>query len=474
MAVLGRGHGDGTAPGGGGADHGAVGMLGGVLIGTPDVGVGALGIVTGGDGQDGVEILHAAVDGVQLGVLGAEAGAGTQGHVDDVHIQQQGVLDGGHQVILISAAVGTEDLHNDHLGIGSHADDGGTLAGVGGGDTGDVGAVVALLVIIVGSLQALVHIVEGEGDLGAAVQILRGSGRIQLRSVQLGQDLLNVGHGQAVLIQLGIGGEGGVVQVQAGIDNGDFHAGAGVAQVLPDAGDADHVGGGGGVDGLALVIDGHQEDGLDALQLGDLGELAEGDIGGDGVGQVGELITDIQLAVQHLVGDGLDQLVLPGQHFGLLVGGDSLDLQAGFGQGLLLQNDEGRDQLVGCVQLGGLLQLLHALGQLGLGQIGLDLYCLGGPFALGISRRLCLDGVLQRGDPDGFTGLLRCLGTLAGNQLILTGVQSRNAGNGHVQNQTQSQQHRNHALEIHVCSSFSFLRPRQTPVRRKSAGKSEK
>ena len=456
VLILRGGHGDGAAPGGGRADHGGVGMAGGVLIGAPDVGVGALGIVTGGDGQDGVEILHAAIDGIQLGILGGEAGGSTQGHIDDVHIQQQGVLNGSHQVILIGTAVGTEDLHDNHLGIGGNADDRGALAGIGGGDTGDMGAVVALVIVIVGGLQVLVHIVEGEGNLGAAVQILCGGGGVQLAGVQLGEHLLNIVRGQAVLVQRGLGGEGGVIQVEARIDDGDLHALAGVAQILPDAGHADHVGSGGGVDGLALVVNGHQEHGLDTGQLGDLSQRAERHIGGNGVGQVGELIADIQLRLQHLAGDAADQLVLLSQHGLLLSGGNIRDGNAAFGQRRILQDDEGGNHLIGGIELSGLAELPDALGQLCLQQVGLDVHLPGSPFALGSRRRLGLDGIFQGGDVDPLTlsGLFGCSGVLAGNILVLSGGQSRRTGNSHVHDQAQRQQHRQHTLEIHVSSSF--------------------
>ena len=459
MAVIGRSNRQRTAPGGGGADNGGIGVIGGVLIGAPDVAVGGLGLVTGGDGQNGVEILHTAIDGVDLGILGGEAGGCAQGHVDDIHIQQQSVLDGGHQVILISTAVGTEDLHDDDLCLGSDAHHGGGVDGVGGGDTGDMGAVVALIVIIVGSLQVLVNIVEGEGDLVAVIQILSGGCGIQLSGLQLAHDSLDVLDGQAALGQNGGIGERGMIQVETGIHNGDLHALALVAQVSPDGGQADHVtgGGGSGIADHAGVINGHQEHGLDAVQLGDVVQLAKGHIGGDGIGQVGELIADIQLLAQHLLGDGVDELVLGGQHLGLLGGGDSLDGHTGVSQGLVLQHDEGGNHLVLGVELGSLCQLLHALGQFSLQQVDLgNGHLLGGPGSVGVDRRIGLVCVPQSGDLNGLTlcGLVGCGGLLAGGH-------GRHAGNSHVQNQTQSQQHRQYTLEIHVCSSFYFLTPRR-------------
>ena len=131
-------------------------------------------------------------------------------------------------------------------------------------------------------------------------------------------------------------------------------------------------------------------------------------------------------------------------------------------RGGLLQDDEGGNHLIGLVEFRSLAELLNALGQLALQQIDLgDIDPLGDPFALGLGFRLRLDGIAQGGDLHRLTLFVLdgCGGVLTGNIVVLAGVQCTNAGNSHVHNQTQCQQHRQHALEIHVCSSFCFSAP---------------
>ncbi len=97
-----------------------------------------------------------------------------------------------------------EDLHRDELGIGGNAlhEHGierlfiaalavGDIA-VRRGDTGDVGAVLTLFVIIVRDVEVLVHIVERERELAGEIELARIGDK--LADVQLRQnsgDLVN-------------------------------------------------------------------------------------------------------------------------------------------------------------------------------------------------------------------------------------------------------------------------------------------
>ena len=322
-----------------------------------------------------------------VGVGGAGHG-GTQGQVDGVTAQDDGILDGGHVVGIEGAAV-AEDLHGQNLGIGSHAlhhDRAGSLGiaaaagdeAVGGGDTGNVGAVLALLVVVVDDVQGGVHIVEAVGQLLGAGQLLGGDAGhplggmelIQHRSDVIGIQQVQGGHVafQTHALSLGIFRQGVqictvvkglVIGVGTGIHNGDAGARAGVA-AAPQIAGADHGGAGVGVGdqllvalrhgGAVLGLHGH---GLNAVNGGDLLQGAVGHPGGDDVAHQGHVPDHVQgTAVQSPVGDGLLHPLLGGQKLGpvihgLRVCGDAHGGIARLHGGGLLQHDGHADHLAG-------------------------------------------------------------------------------------------------------------------------------
>ena len=327
---------------------------------------------------------------------------------------------------------------------------------------------VALVVPAVVAGQVAVSVVENEGDLLAVIQSLGGD--IAAHSV-VGIQILQ--HGGDVVNSQGIdvggrgSGEGGVVQIQAGIQHGDLHAGAGVAQVLPHGGHAHHLtaGGGGGRNGAVLdrcgMVNGHHEDALDAVQHGDLLQILELGLDGEGVGQVGELVANVQLgAGQDLLLDLLDHLVLDGQQLGLAGGGDLGDGVKALHQGRLLHNDEGGDPLTGFDLLSGLLQLRNACGDLCLGQqIGIGLGNGGGdPLAFLCLLGFLLDGVvpqvqcalgsLHLGGDDGCVGLHG-----SAYQAVAAHLHGLCSGSDGSQKHAYRQQQRQHSFASHVCTS---------------------
>ena len=295
--------------------------------------------VTGGHGNDHTAVDNSLQDGLVLGVrLAGHTGvAAAQRQVGGIATQDHSVLDGCHVIGIVSAAALTEDLHGVHLGIrgntlgqsgiqsGSEGTVGLLNVAVAGGNTGDVGTVVTLAVVVVGDIQIGVNVVEAEGDLGADVQVLSLQVAVLLEGVELFQ-LVSVirsgdgGDAQALdSVAVGSAVEGGVIRIRAGIDDGHLGACAGVT-VSPGNVGADHVGGGGhvGVGGLGLLdhaglIAGLDQDGINALDLLDLLDLAILNVGGDDVGSQGQIPNHIQrLAVQGLLGDGLGHLILLG------------------------------------------------------------------------------------------------------------------------------------------------------------------
>ena len=397
-----------------GGDAQRVGVGAGAAVGGPadalGVGIGIGGVlepvagVTGGHGNDHAAVDNSLQDGLVLGVglTGIAGVAAAQRQVGGIAAQDHGVLDGGHVVGVVSAAALTEDLHGVHLGIrGNTLGQGGIQSGsegpvgllnvaVAGGNTGDVGAVVTLLVVVVGDIQIGVNVVEAEGDLGADIQV----GGLQVAVLLEGVELLQLvsvirsgdgGDAQALdSVAVSRAAEGGMIRIRAGIDDGYLGACAGIA-VGPGEVGADHVGGGGhvGIGGLGFLdhaglIAGLDQDLLDALDVLDLLDLAKLNVGGDDVGSQGQIPNHIQgLAVQGLLGNGLGHLALLGfQLIPILhrLAAASSDISGGkafFQGGGIAQHDGDADHvrvgiLLGLIRnsrvfLGGQLDVVHLL-----------------------------------------------------------------------------------------------------------------
>ena len=343
--VVRRSHGHGVGGGGGSCHHAVIhvlhiqqaGAVGGIV--SPGAGV------TGSDGHNDIVVCQAVQD-ILILVVSDEALVGAQGQVHGVTAQQNGVLDGDHVVGLKGAAGAAEDLHDDDLGIGSntlHADFGQGIdiavipvgdEAVGGGDTGNMGAVVAHAVTVMGHSIAGIHVVDGEGDLlvdvvcaggGTGqvlhrlihVQILQNAG--DLRSGQQVQtfDILFIAH----TLLLGILLQGVqvsavvkalVVGIQAGIDDGDPGTCAGIAGG-PGIVGADHGRGcghhgvglaGGAFQCLVLIFHKHF---LNTAHRRNILHPAKLNVGGDDIGSQGHGPDHIQVcAVQNILLDPCD------------------------------------------------------------------------------------------------------------------------------------------------------------------------
>ena len=461
------------------ADSSVVGVLGTVQVSAPHVVVGAGTFVTGRNGSDDVLLCQTLVDQVDLGVAGGETCSGTQRQVDHVTAQSHGVFQSSDDVIGVSTTGCAEDLHDDQLCLGSHTDNGSAFQLVCGSDTGNVGTVVALVVGAVVSSQAVVHIVESVGDLAAAVQGLGSDGAALGVSVQIGQDGVDVVHGQGILGQGGLSRKRGVIQVQTGIDDGDLHAFAVVTQILPNLCDAGHgagrsgVGVGGAGFGNAGVVDGHQVDALDAVHHGDLTELTELSGDGEGVGQVGELVANFQLhAVQDFFLDLGNHGVLLAQQSLLCAGLHGVDGSVQFSQGLFFHNDECGDHIAGLVDLSGFLQLCDAFRSLGEGQGCVQAFHGGsGPGAVcggldiglhdGIVTQVGrTSGVARSHDPivfEGGVGDLCCLFCLCGGDAVSNGRHSGNCGSQQRHHHANGQKHGQQAFDTHFHTSLVYF-----------------
>ena len=399
--VVHGGHGQGVGGGAGSADDGEVHVIaiqGGHAVAavvSPGTGVAA------GHSHHGVALGEAVQD-VLIQAAPGKALVGAQGQVDHITAEHDGILDGDHVVGIEGTAILTEDLHDHQLGIGSHAlgqdgVQGGDIAvtlgdeAVGGGDTGNMGAVAALAVIVVGHTVVAVHIVDGEGDLLVDIPGT-GIGQVVVLDVgvdvQILQNILHIDHvqqiqaldvlvgGQALLgglllqrIAEGTGAEALVIGVQAGVDDGDAGAGTGVAGG-PGIGSAEHAGGGGleglsslsGGHGLILLLDHHIRN---THHGGDLIDGAVGHVGGDDVGSQGHVPDHIQLLPLQgplLDGGGQLGLLLPqGLAVGLggYVGCNALGGELLHG-GLVLQDDGYTDSICLSVFL-PLIGMLHRL-----------------------------------------------------------------------------------------------------------------
>ncbi len=396
-----------------------IGVAGGVHVGAPQVAIGAGAVVAGGDVDNRCGVGNTGIDTVDefLG-RGCKAGGAAQRQVNHISTQGQRIFQSGDDIVGISTAVGAEDLHDKQLRVGSHTHNAGTVDCIGGSNTGNMSAVVAHGVGGVVSDQVGVHIVERVGDLLAAIQIgSRDVVHVVLVGVQVFQNRSNaVGcHGSVRRIS----GKRGVIQIKAGINDGDGHAGTGQAQFLPHGGNAGHTT---GRDGVRLigraghhkgvvghgVIHGHQEHALDAGDLRNGLEVAELRGDGEGVGQVGKLTVYLQrCAAEHIFLNGGDDTTLLPLQSSLALRGNRVDVAVLIDQRFLLQNDEGGDDFAGGVGLGCFAQLSHRGRQLS-GQIktGGLLSERGGPCRV-CGDRTCRSGVVGLRREGVFTALNR-------------------------------------------------------------------
>ena len=328
--VLHAGNGQGVGIGAGGAQHTVVGVGSQVGIEAEGVAVAGGGLVTGGDAQHRAGGPHPVEYHVYKVRAGGKAGRRAQAHVHHVALELQGVLQGCQPVLGIGAAALTEHLHDYQLGIGSHAYHAGAFHRVGGGNTGHMGAVVALQVVVMGDVQAVVHIVEAEGHLGAVVHILGSQPLIPLSGMEGREHLSKVAFVHAVAVQslLGQSLEVLVVGIQAGIDDRNGHALAGVAPG-PGLLTADHgavgVGlgsQGAGVLGGAGLIHRLEYNLAHTLHGGDFAHLPIGNGGSHTVDQPAKPVGNLQgLALQSLLFNFCNHLIL--------VGFDGIELSGG-------------------------------------------------------------------------------------------------------------------------------------------------
>ena len=197
--IIHGGHAEGVLVGAGGAAGGEVHIV--QIQGTRAVNrvFRPAGGIACRDGDDGVGLGQLIQDALILRIRGGKARvAGAERQVHGVTAEHHGVFDGDHVVGIICTAALAEDLHRDELGIGGNAlhEHGierlfiaalavGDIA-VRRGDTGDVGAVLTLFVIIVRDVEVLVHIVERERELAGEIELARIGDK--LADVQLRQN----------------------------------------------------------------------------------------------------------------------------------------------------------------------------------------------------------------------------------------------------------------------------------------------
>ena len=391
------GNGQRRVIGGRGADDAGVGVgHGGEVTLCAALG-GGIGVTGGAVQQDTGGLDQVVILGGQVALgLPAEAAVGAQGHVDHVHVQQQGVVQSRQDGIRGGAVGGVgEYLEDGQLGLGRLTGEGDAAVGVhglAGGDTGHVGAVViAVLLHSVGGgdhVGVRVGIVEGEGHLAALIQVvlgqqLQGAGAVLLGIPQsgiavcgdLGLAVLALADlieqlGQAGLLQLLHGrsvGKGLVVHIQAGVQDADEHP---LALILGVVGVGRHFRGGqrlaqsGGAHGVGIV--GLAQHHVHyAVKLLDVADPAIGHLGGKAADDGG---------IAEGEGAG-DVLALHGVHNGELDIGDLLQLSLGGSRLLEVQHGHAGIGAVAGIQQAVRIQLHNdtdhfvICGDIGLGHL---------------------------------------------------------------------------------------------------------
>ena len=337
--------------GGRGADDAGVGVGHGGEVAVGTALRGGVGVAGRAVEQDAGSLHQVVILSGQVALgLAAKATVGAQGHVDHVHVQQQGVVQGRQDGIRGGAVGGVgEYLEDGQLGLGrltGERDIAVGVHGLAGGDAGHMGAVViAVFLHSFGrgdNVRVGVGIVEGKGNLGALIQVvlgqqLQGAGAVLLGIPQsgiavcgdLGLAVLALADlieqlGQAGLLQLLHGrsvGKGLVVHIQAGVQDADERP---LALVLGVVGIGGHFRGGqrlaqsGGAHGVGIV--GLAQHHVHyAVHVLDVVDPAIGHLGGKAADDGG---------IAEGEGAG-DALALHGVHNGELDIGDLLQLSLG-------------------------------------------------------------------------------------------------------------------------------------------------
>ena len=281
-------------------------------------------IVAGGDADADTRCGGGVIDlGHALVVIRAAGKA--EGEVRTVDAEGDGVFNGSDEIIEIAVAALVKDLHDDKLCLRRDAEGRHIelllirFGQVARNDTGNVCAVAHHSVVIGAEVGLAVGIVEAKRDLAAVINGVKRRGLIQL----FGMQGLAVEDGCDVFLAVGNGvriggflGERRVLEAQAGVDDGDAHAGAVIARV--PCGVRAHTGGrelhvradlrGVRLHGIDLrhgVARG-KEDLLDARQLAERFHIAIGNRGGNSVRHEGELTSDLDAVAKLLLRDGKD------------------------------------------------------------------------------------------------------------------------------------------------------------------------
>ena len=437
-------------PGGGRGDDAVIGISGQVGVGAVAVHQSSGGAVTCGDGGDHVVLGDLGEDLVPEGITGAGKACGrTHTHIHSIHIQPVAILQSGQDVAEHSAAGGLEYLHDDDLCIGGHTNHLGGVDGIGGGNTGNMGAMVAHLIMIVGHIQAVGAIVKAKGDLLTMVDLLSGQVHA-VYGIVTGSGIGIADHtGDLLCGQRGLGGlgsihKGGMIGIQAGVQNGNTHTGTGIACGLPGQGRAKGLRGGIHIGADTGAVGGHilrdsknrrNKSSTDTVHSPDLRELAVGNLYAETADDDGVAVACSDFSTGE--GGDIRQQGFLLQSQGILgslngrgIGSNLLLGVALIQQGVLFHNHDHGDQVLRIVaqSLGlnvGLaiqLQILSGVFDLFYGHSGVD-----GSFNLHI-----VDRILQLHGGSGEIGLCGDTG------LGLSGESRRNQGQNHAQSQHES------------------------------------
>ena len=263
------------------------------------------------------------------------------------------------------------------------------------GDASHMGAVFALLVVVVGHIQIAVYVVEGKGQFAVQIQVLCCEIFIPLGRMELVQDtsnLLRVHQVQRSLIRLqthalllglelqrvfpGSAGERLMVCISTGIHHSNPGARTGIPGILLHASSTSHLLGHhvAGICSRHGFIPGLQIHGLDAGYLADFLQLAIGDVGRNGIGRQRQVPDHIQgFPCQTLAGNPAGHLFLGVvQALTILDGslaGESLARGLHGSQGgVLLQDNHHTDHIgrfigLGSAHLGGVTLGVHQLSR---------------------------------------------------------------------------------------------------------------
>ena len=236
--VFQTGHDSRSQIGGGRGNNPIIRILGQISVGAISIHEGSGIAVARRDRNHHIAFQNSFKNFVDVRFLTAKASRRSQAHINCICIQPEAILQRGKNIIKIRAAVHAKYLHYKELCIRSNTHCSTILCSIGRRNTGYMCAVIPLLIIVMGYIQAPIYIVEPIGHLFTAVKIFRRQFHTALIDIPvIGiQGFQCIGYlvkRQRTFRQRRCCCKGRVIHIQARINDCNPHSFSGIPKCLP-------------------------------------------------------------------------------------------------------------------------------------------------------------------------------------------------------------------------------------------------